>query len=245
MEMVLLDWTRMGKAFCLAGAVVHDKSCQILRPLLANNRNAPVRNIGWPSQWLKGRLRWEIFELLGIEPAEPQAPHREDCWVRSLCPRNRSASPEVRRAILEATAPSVEDSLFGAPLRPARIAAFLPPGTGQRSLTTVVLPSDQISFSFSQREGAPGPDIRVMLPVPPMGERLLIVKDHHLLARAEEASNEPTGQIRFLNQAVPQMGNQVGVRLGLSRAFQGDARQGAAMCWLMADGFFSLHDPQP
>ncbi len=183
MEMVLLDWTRMGKAFCLAGAVVHDKSYQILRPLLANNRNAPVRNIGWPSQSLKGRLRWEIFELLGIEPAEPQAPHREDCWVRSLCPRNRSASPEVRRAILEATASSVEDSLFGAPLRPARIAAFLPPGTGQRSLTTMVLPSDEISFSFSQREGAPGPDIRVMLPVPPMGERLLIVKDHHLRTR--------------------------------------------------------------
>ncbi|HEV2946073.1 MAG TPA: hypothetical protein VGX70_01775 [Gemmataceae bacterium] len=244
MEMVLLDWTRMGQAFCLAGAVAQDGGYRILRPLLANHRSAAARNIGWPAYLLNGRSRWEMFELIGAEPAEPQAPHREDCWVRSMRPRNRSVSPEVRRAILEATASKVEDSLFGAPLLPARIAAFLPPGTGQRSLTTVVLPSDEISFSFSQREGAPGPDIRVMLPVPPLGERLLIVKDHHLLAKTEEATNEPAGQIRFLNQALQQMGNQVAVRLGLSRAFQGDARSGAAMCWLMADGFFSFHDPQ-
>src|SRR6266568_1478050 len=169
MEMVLLDWTRMGKAFCLAGAVAQDGGYRIIRPLLANNRNAAARNIGWPAYLLNGRSRWEMFELIGTEPAEPQAPHREDCWVRSLRPRNQSTSRKERQAILEATAPKVGDSLFGAPLLPARIAAFLPPGTGQRSLTTMVLPSDEISFSFSQREGAPGPDIRVMLPVPPMG----------------------------------------------------------------------------
>jgi hypothetical protein len=137
------------------------------------------------------------------------------------------------------------DSLFGAPLKPARIAAFLPPETGQRSLATIVVPSDEISFSFSQREGAPAPDIRVMLSVPAIGERFLIVKDHHLLARSEAATKEPAKQITFLNQAIQQMGSQIAVRLGLSRAFQGGAHQGAAMCWLMADGFFSLHDPQP
>ena len=43
--------------------------------------------------------------------------------------------------------------------------------------------------------------------------------------------------------AVQQMGDPVAVRLGLSRAFQGGA--GNAACWLMADGFFSLKDPQP
>ena len=243
--MVLLDWTRMGQAFCLAGAVAQDGGYRIIRPLLVNNRNGAARNMGWPAYLLAGRSRWEIFELIGAQPAESQAPHREDCWVRSLRPRNRSASPEVRRAILEDTATWDMDSPFGAPLRPARIAAFLPPETGQRSLATIVIPSDEISFSFSQREGAPAPDIRVMLPVPPMGERLLIVKDHHLLAKVETATKEPARQITFLNQAIQRMGSQAAVRLGLSRAFQGDARQGAGMCWLMADGFFSLHDPQP
>jgi hypothetical protein len=121
MEMVLLDWTRMGRAFCVAGAVRQDKSYRIVRPLLANNRNAPVRNLRWPAYLLNGRSRWEIFELIGAEPAEPQAPHREDYWVRAMRPRNRSASPEERRAILEATAAKPEASLFGAPLSPTRI----------------------------------------------------------------------------------------------------------------------------
>jgi hypothetical protein len=107
------------------------------------------------------------------------------------------------------------------------------------------VPSEEISFSFCRREGSPDSDIRAMLPVPPMGERIVIVKDHHLLKRVEETTHEAAGQITFINRTLQQMGSQVAVRLGLSRAFQGDARQGAAMCWLMADGFFSLHDPQP
>jgi hypothetical protein len=40
------------------------------------------------------------------------------------------------------------------------------------------------------------------------------------------------------------MGDQVAVRLGLSRAF--NSRSGEpGVCWLMADGFFSLTEPQP
>lgn len=244
MEMVLLDWTRMGKAFCLAGAILQDGTYQVVRPLLAKIRNAPVRNVGWPAYLLEGRSRWEIFELLGSETAAPQPPHREDIWVEAMRPRNRSATRDQRRAILEATTVKPQDSLFGAPLLTTRLSAYLPPATGRRSLATAVLPADEISFSFSRREGAPEPDIRVLLSVPPMGERLLIVKDHHLLARAEQATNDPARQIAFLNQAVQQMGDRVAVRLGLSRAFQGDSQK-PAMCWLMADGFFSWHDPQP
>jgi hypothetical protein len=234
----------MGKAFCLAGAVLQKGSCRIVRPLLRQNRNAPVRNVGWPAYLLQSRGRWEIFDLIGAEPTEPQPPNLEDIWVQALRPRNRSASPEQRRAILEATTVKPQDSLFGAPLLTTRMSAYLPPATGRQSLATVVLPANEISFSFSRREGAPEPDIRVMIEVPPMGERFLIVKDHHLLARAEQAMSEPGRQIAFLNQAVQQLGDRVAVRLGLSRPFQGDSQK-PAMCWLMADGFFSLHDPQP
>jgi hypothetical protein len=244
MEMVLLDWTRMGRSFCVAGALFQDTHYRLVRPLLAKNRQAPVRNVGWPAYLLERHFRWEIFELIGHELADPQLPHAEDIWVQALRPRNRLASREQRRAILEATAPKPEESLFGAPLLTTRFAAYLPPGTGRRSLTTIIVPGDEVSFSFSRREGAPEPDIRVMLPVPPMGERLLIVKDHHLLRRAEESSSDPVRQIATLNTAVMQMGERVAVRLGLSRPFQSDARQ-PAMCWLMADGFFSLYDPQP
>jgi hypothetical protein len=244
MEMVLLDWTRMGRSFCIAGVVIQDGHYRVVRPLLSKNRDAPARNMGWPAYLLERHVRWEIFELFKPEPAHPQTPHSEDIWVQSLRPRNQLASREQRRAILEATAPKPEGSLFGAPLLTTRFAAYLPPGTGRRSLATVIVPAEEISFSFSRREGAPEPDVRVMLPVPPMGERLLIVKDHYLLRRAEESSSDPAGQIAALNTAVMQMGERVAVRLGLSRPFQSDAKQ-PAMCWLMADGFFSLHDPQP
>src|SRR6266852_7495844 len=245
MEMVLLDWTRMGKAFCLAGAVLQDGTYRIVRPLLTKNRNAPVRNVGWPAYLLEGRSRWEVFELIGTEAAEAQPPHREDIWVQALRSRNRFAPRDQRRAILEATVAKSEESMFGAPLLTTRFAAYLPPGTGRQSLATISVPAEEISFSFSRREGAPEPDVRVMLPVPPLGERLLIVKDHHLLRRAEQiAGGDPARQITALNTAVMQMGERVAVRLGLSRAFQGDPQR-AAMCWLMADGFFSLNDPQP
>src|SRR6267378_2144519 len=47
MEMVLLDWTRMGRSFCVAGALFQDTHYRLVRPLLAKNRQAPVRNVGW------------------------------------------------------------------------------------------------------------------------------------------------------------------------------------------------------
>jgi hypothetical protein len=47
---------------------------------------------------------------------------------------------------------------------------------------------------------------------------------------------------RIANRLVQQMGETVAVRLGLSRPF---ASQGQPpLCWLMANGFFSLDDPQ-
>ena len=39
--------------------------------------------------------------------------------------------------------------------------------------------------------------------------------------------------------------SQVPGRLGLSRPFQATPGRGEGVCWLMADGFFSLTDPQP
>jgi hypothetical protein len=145
---------------------------------------------------------------------------------------------------LECTTIKPDESLFDAPLMTTRVGAYLAPGVGLRSLVTVTVSAEDISFSFTRREGAPEPDIRVLFPIPNLGKRTMIVKDHHLLAQAERADRDSPGQISFLNQAIQQMGDQVAVRLGLSRALQGDSQK-LAMCWLMADGFFSLHDPQP
>ena len=41
------------------------------------------------------------------------------------------------------------------------------------------------------------------------------------------------------------MGEEVVVRLGPSRAFPPGVGCGPACCWLLADGFFSLTDPEP
>ncbi len=244
MDLILLDWTRMGKSYCLAGVVDPAGACRIVRPLLARYRSAPVRNAGWSVYQMDGHVRWEVFELVGPEPAAAEPPHLEDLWVRSLRPRRALAPIEQRRAILAATRPPPGEALFGAPLKLTRTSAYLPPGTGQRSLTTVVVPSRAVSFSVCQRAGVPEPDVRVALPVPGVGDCVLRVKDHHLLAGAERATTDLGGQEQALTRMVRQMGEDVAVRLGLSRAFAGGATT-TPQCWLMADGFFSLADPQP
>jgi hypothetical protein len=243
MDMILLDWTRMGRSYCLAGVVQDRGGWRVVRPLLFKHRDAPVRNVGWSAYLLDGYQRWEFFELVRPEPALPEAPHVEDVWVRGLRPRGRLASPAQRRAILEATVPPATEPLFGAPLAATRTGAYLPPGTGQRSLTTVIVPGNRLVFHACQRQGAE-PDLRVEVPLPELEGKQLMVKDHHLLGRVTAAAAEPEGQARALTEAVRQMGERVAVRLGLTRPFQVSEGRGPGLCWLMADGFFSLADPQ-
>jgi hypothetical protein len=134
---------------------------------------------------------------------------------------------------------------YGAPLTATQAAAYLAPGTGERSLAAVTVPVRDITFTAARREGAAEPDYRVTLNLPGLPGRTLPVKDHFLLQRAELASTNLDAQVRALTLAVRQMGEEVVVRLGLSRAFQPTPHRAEGMCWLMADGFFSLTDPQP
>lgn len=244
MDMILVDWTRMGRAYCLAGVVAEQGQYRVVRPLLAKCQDAPVRNVGWSAYLLDGHSRWEVLELIGAEPAASEAPHLEDLWVRAIRSRRRLAPPAQRREILTATAPKRDEPLFGEPFAATRTAAYLRPGCGRQSLATLILRSDCIGFNASQREGTAEPDVRVTLPIPGLGERTLAVKDHHLLARAEFAATDLEGQIRRLNLLLAQMGAQVAVRLGLSRPFQARS-DSQGFCWLMADGFFFMTDPQP
>ena len=82
--------------------------------------------------------------------------------------------------------------------------------------------------------------------MPDVGDMVLAVKDHHLLQRTHQPGNNVNAQIAALTATIHSMGEQVAVRLGLSRSFHADDRGGVPPgCWLMADGFFSLTDPQP
>lgn len=100
MDMVLLDWTRMGRQYCLAGIVQHSGQLRVVRPLPIGHRTEAVRNLGWSPFLMDGHSRWEIFELIDPNPAEPSPPHLEDVWVRSMKSRHRLADPSLRRAIL-------------------------------------------------------------------------------------------------------------------------------------------------
>jgi hypothetical protein len=243
--MILLDWTRMGRQCCLAGVVMEDGRLRVVRPFPARHREAPVRNIGWSPFLLDGHSRWDIFELIDPQAAEPQPPHVEDLWIRCLRPCGRSAPCEQRRAILQATMASPSEPVFGAPLTLTWGSAQLAPGMGRRSLATKLVPSAGIRFTASMREGAIEPDVRVALHIAPLGNRFLPMKDHHLLLRAERAAADLKGQEEAMNQAVRAMGAEVAVRLGLSRGFVTEPDKGSGMCWLMVDGFFSPTDPQP
>jgi hypothetical protein len=242
--MILLDWTRMGKTYCLAGAVAQGRAFRVVRPILARGRDAPVRNVGWSPFLLDGHTRWEIFTLDRPLPTPPEPPHLEDLWVRTLKPLHSLASPQQRRDILAATGVKPGEPLFGTDFGGTQFTVSVAPGTGQRSLATLVVPAKEIVFRAWDRVGAPDRDYRVELPIPLLGRRCLAVKDHHLLRRAELASTEIAGQVKMLTYAVQQMGDRVAIRLGLSRPFHAND-SGPGACWLMADGFFSLVDPQP
>lgn len=241
MDLILLDWTRMGKCFCLAGVVVDGPRLYVVRPLPVSQRGVASHHLGWSSHFFAGFERWQLFELVEPETAGAAPPHVEDVWVRELRPRGRSAPTALRRAILEATAQHNEP-LFGTTLQLNRATAFAHPGTGQYSLTTITVPAEQISFGVQRREDG-GARVRATLPVRHLGERNLPVTDHHLLLRAAEAASEVNRQEEWLTATVRGMGDTVAVRLGLSRPFFWADAHVEPQCWLMADGFFSLLDP--
>ena len=212
--------------------------------LPGRQRTSPQRNVGWSPFMLEGHRRWEIFELVKPEPAHSQPPHVEDHWVVSLRPRRTLADVALRRAVLQGTLAKSGEPLFGEPLTLTRAGGYLNPGNGQRSLTTVVLSPREIVFHGCRRAGTLEPDIRVSLQLPDVGQRQLAVKDHFLLQEAGKAGTTLQVQLDYLNAAICRMGNQVAVRIGLSRAFP--AKDGDhGVCWLMADGFFSSSEPQP
>jgi hypothetical protein len=242
--MVLLDWTRMGKVYCLAGVVFQGGQYRVVRPMQVRNRSAEQHS-GWSPFRFDGRRRWEVFKLVAPEPAAARAPHLEDVWVRDLRPTGRLAPPDERRAILRATLPVPGEHAFGAALTATRTAVYLRPGGGARSLASLLTAADQVRFSWAQREGHPETDFRVSLSVPGLDARILPLKDHFLLLRAEESARHGDGRVQALQRMVRDMGERIVVRLGLSRPFAADPQQGEARCWLMADGFFSLADPQP
>jgi hypothetical protein len=243
-DFILLDWTRMGRLYCLAGAVFQAGQYRIVRPLPSRARDNPVPNQGWSPFLLDGHSRWEVFELVHPAPARAVAPHLEDVWVTALKPRRRLATPDERRAVLQATLTPAGKLIFGAALTHGYAGSFAEPGCGERSLASMTVPSADVQFTALWRDGAEQPDHRVSLPLPDADRRILPVKDHFLLSRAEKESADVDGQLRFLAKAVRAMGATVVVRVGLSRPFVSAAGQ-PGKCWLMADGFFSLDDPQP
>ena len=247
MEMVLCDWTRMGRSYCLAGAVAGRDGWTFVRPLLHKRSESPVRNVGWSAYLLDGHCRWEVFELVGPRTPPRQPPHVEDVWVRSLRPLKRMATPLQRRTVLQADQHPASESLFGQPFLPLHAAAGVSPGAGDRSLATLVVDRRSLTFSSVTRSGRAGPDYRVTLDVPGLGPRCLPIVDHFLLAAAELAGTEPAVRLRELERIVAQMGQRIAVRVGLTRPFapEGSDQPTAAVCWLMADGFFSPDDPQP
>src|SRR5438034_10506500 len=61
MEMVLLDWTRMGRSFCVAGAAFPDTHYRLVRPLWANTGQAPVGRVRSTASRLERPVGWDIL----------------------------------------------------------------------------------------------------------------------------------------------------------------------------------------
>src|SRR5262245_18607411 len=133
MEMILCDWTRMGHAYCLTGAVNSGSGWTIVRPLLHKRGSDTVRNVGWSPFLFDGHARWEVFELFGLTSPPRQPPHVEDVWVREMRSLKRMATLTHRREILEAGIRPTGVPLFGQPFHTGRETAWIDAGTGDRS----------------------------------------------------------------------------------------------------------------
>ena len=245
MDMILLDWTRMSRSYCVTGAVHINGQLRILRPLPRAQRDAPVRNVGWSPFQMDGHTRWEVFEVISPEPAPPLAPHLEDAWVISLRSRRGLAAPGQRRAVLEATLVPEGQPQIGAALRRDKHKAYLLPDEGARSLTSVAVRQKQIELFVERSIYKPEAVYRVRLHLAELEGLVIPFKDHFLLGRAEQASPTEAGRLRALQLAIAQMGETVIVRLGVSRPYAYSGSSSLPVCWLMADGFFSSSDPQP
>ena len=243
--MILLDWTCMGKTYCIAGVVQNQGQWRVVRPMPKCNHALPVRNVGWSPYQMDGRQRWQVFELVRPEAAPPLPPHVEDVWVRELRTQGRLADVATRRAILQQTTVGEGQPLFGAPFVSPNGKAYLMPATGDRSLVTVAASREQIVFSAFKRPEKTEPAYRVKLTVDGLREYVLPLKDHCLIQRVRHMSPQLEGQVKLLTSMVAEMGRAVAVRLGLSRAYSATGKDEDAVCWLMADGFFSMDNPQP
>jgi hypothetical protein len=156
MNIILLDWTRMGHSYCLAGAVIEAGQIRIVRPIPTDSGNNPRGNNGWSPYLMDGHSRWEVFEMVRPVPVLPLAPHLEDVHVQALKPCGRLATMEQRRAILQATLTPHGEPFFGIELlRSPGGCYYLEPGTGQRSLTSVEVPAAEVSFTAVRRDDQP------------------------------------------------------------------------------------------
>src|SRR5262245_4470492 len=193
MEMILLDWTRMGKTFCIAGLIPDGSGLRAVRPMpsgtyaggvsanlhgpastsrvsaSASSPTIPPRNLGWFGAQLGAFHRWDVVSLIGESPAEIERPHTEDVWVNKLRSTGRTVPSEQRSAILRSTVVQGYRPHFGIPLLNTRTSAYLKPGIGERSLVTIVAPAHELFFEASKREGAADVDVRVRLKVPGVG----------------------------------------------------------------------------
>ncbi len=198
MEIVLVDWTQMGEYYCLAGAIRQAGCICFVRPLPVRTRESPSTFNGWPSYRMNGRSRWEIFEMVDPVPHEVIAPHLEDVSVQDLRPRRQSASPEARRAILQAGIAPSDKPIFGVELtQTQRGVCYVAPGTGERSLATVMSPSKEIHFTAHQSEGSGESKYHyhVRLNLPGHGEAILAVKDYSLLCQAAQQATDLDSQV--------------------------------------------------
>ena len=64
MDLIVLDWTRMGKVYCLAGVIDQGGQYRVVRPLHVRGKTEAERNTGWSPYLFDGYSRWQAFKMI-------------------------------------------------------------------------------------------------------------------------------------------------------------------------------------
>jgi hypothetical protein len=220
LEAIITDVTRMQSPYVCVAAVHQDRTIRLANP---QPKDEWIASVG-------GLMPGDVVSLDCRPIPKPAPPHTEDCkWDPTTFVKRRRLTETKLADLLSANAFTSVQGAFGAPCdRGSRGNAAFQPGTGARSLASILARSVQVYPDFDGiRVGFV--DTQEAWTRVPLED--LIVRQHQ---------NQCTTCASHLSRLLANefQGSNAVLRVGLGRQFQ--ARGHPSACWMQVNHIFLM-----